>query len=125
MNTGIWVWPQEEQAQKEAIRRVSGSPHLMAAMSALAKSKDGMSNAQLDDVLGDNSNWLTLWVIRQLTAIGFIEFKVDYFGGPARYSLTELGIKTLSIITGKPIPPGAQAPPVQQPLAAQAPKSPA
>lgn len=125
MNVGIWVWPQDEQAQKEAIKKVSGSPHLVAAMSALAKNKEGMSNAQLDDVLGDNSNWLTLWVIRQLTAIGFIEFKVDYFGGPARYSLTELGIKTLSIITGKPIPPRAPAPPVQQPVAAPAPKPPA
>ncbi len=104
VNKGIWVWPSDERAQGVLLTAITKSPHLIAAMSALAKSKDGLSNAQLDDTLGDNSNWMTLWVVRQLTALGFAEFRVDLFGGPAKYFLTELGTSVLSRVTGKPAP---------------------
>ena len=86
----------------------------MAALTALAKSKDGMSNAELDDAINSNSEWATLWVIRQLTAIGFTDFKVDFFGDPARYRLTEAGRTALSIITGQPLQKPT-APPAPQP----------
>jgi hypothetical protein len=85
-------------------------------MTALAKVKEGLSNSELDDALGDNSNWRTLWAVRQLTSLGFIEFEVDLFGGPARYRLTELGRNGLSTITGQPVQPTRQAAtPVAQP----------
>jgi hypothetical protein len=92
----------------------------MAALAALAKSKDGMSDSELDDAINSNSEWTTLWVIRQLTSIGFTDFKVDFFGNPATYRLTEAGRTALSTITGqplqRPIPPPA-SPPTPQTVA--------
>lgn len=121
MNTGLWVWPSDPKAQRKTLRRVAEAQHLVPAMAAIAKSKEGLSNAGLDDVLGDNSNWMTLWVIRQLTSLGFIEFKVDLFGEAARYQLTGLGRNALSTITGQPVQPKAPVPTaVPQPAAPKA-----
>ena len=98
---------------------MANSPHLMAAMSALSKSKEGMNNSELAEALNDGSEWTTLWVARQLTSLGFIEFKVDFFGNPARYQLTEQGRAAYSTVTGQPPPkPQTQAPP--QPAAPKA-----
>ena len=126
MTSGLWVWPSDPKGQRKVLRQVAASPHLIAAMMALAKSKEGQSNAELDDAINDNSEWMTLWVIRQLTAMGFVEFKIDLFGDPAKYRLTELGRRALSMITGQPlqkpqapVPTPATAPPVPQPAAAK------
>ncbi len=127
MTSGLWVWPSIPKGQRRVLRQVAASPHLVAAMTALVKSKEGLSNAELDDAINDNSEWMTLWVIRQLTGLGFIEFKIDLFGDPAKYRLTELGRRAFSIITGQPLqkpaaPPQtrAPAPPVPQPPAPKA-----
>ncbi len=124
MTSGLWVWPSDPKGQRKVLRQVAASPHLVAALTALAKSKGGLSNAELDDAISDNSEWMTLWVIRQLTSLGFIEFKIDLFGDPAKYRLTELGRQALSIITGQPLqkppapaPTRAPVPPVPQPAA--------
>ena len=124
MPKGIWVWPSDARGQRAVLRRVVASPHLMDAMSALAKSKEGMSNAELEDAINDSSEWTTLWVIRQLTSLGFLEFKVDFFGNPARYQLTDQGQTALSVITGKPVskpPPAAPSPPQTPPKPAAPP----
>ena len=120
MPKGLWVWPSDLKAQRRILRKVVASPHLTAALTAIGKSKEGLSNAELDDAINDSSEWTTLWVIRQLTALGFIEFKVDFFGNPAKYQLTEAGRASLSTITGQPPPPKPQAlampaPPAPQP----------
>jgi hypothetical protein len=116
MPKGLWVWPSDPKAQKRVLRNVAASPHLMAAITAIGKSKDGMSNAELDDAINDVSEWTTLWVVRQLTALGFLEFKVDFFGNPARYQLSDSGRAALSAITGQPFPkPPAPAVPSAQP----------
>ncbi len=126
MPKGLWVWPSETKAQKSVLRRVAASPHLMAALTAIGKSKEGMSNAELAEAINDSSEWTTLWVIRQLTALGFVEFKVDFFGNPARYQLTEAGRAALATITGQPPPPKppAAAAPTQPRPAVAAPPSP-
>jgi hypothetical protein len=123
MPKGVWVWPSDPRGQRRVLRKVSSSPHLMAAMTALAKSKDGMSNAELDDAINSNSEWTTLWVIRQLTAIGFTDYKVDLFGNPARYRLTEAGRAALSTITGQPLQKPAAPPSPQSTPQAVAPKT--
>ena len=113
MPKGLWVWPSDSQGQSETLKKVATSPHLRAAMAALANSEEGMSNAELDDAIGGSSEWTTLWVVRQLTALGFVEFKVDFFGNPARYNLTELGRASLSKMTGAPLStpsPASQSP---------------
>lgn len=112
MNKGLWIWPSDQNAQRMVLRKVAESKQLVSAMAAIAKSKEGLSNAELDDVIGDNSEWLTLNVVRQLTSLGFVEFKVDFFGGPARYQLTDRGRSAVSMITGKPVQPPQQKPPV-------------
>jgi hypothetical protein len=120
MNTGLWVWPADAKAQRRMLRKVSNSEHLVAGMQAIAKSKDGLSNAQIDDALSDYSNWQTRWVVEQLISLGFAEYKVDFFGGPGKYLLTELGRNALSAITGKPVqapPPPAPSPPPAKPAA--------
>ena len=116
MNTGLWVWPTDAKAQRRALRKVSGSEHLVAAMQAITKSKDGLSNAQIDDALSGFSHWQTRWVVDQLISLGFADYKVDFFGGPGKYVLTELGRNALSAITGKPVQapsPSAPNPPAK------------
>jgi hypothetical protein len=104
----------------------------MAALTALGKSKEGMSDAELDDAINDNAEWTTLWVVRQLTSLGFIEYKVDFFGNPARYQLTDAGRSALATITGQPpsprpstaapprTPPAPPVPPSPRPVASKA-----
>jgi hypothetical protein len=114
MPKGIWIWPADPRGQRSVLRKVAASSHLMGAMSALAKSKEGMSNTELDDAINDSSEYATLWVVRQLTALGFIEYKVDFFGNPARYQLTGQGRVAYSTITGQPLPKPVPVPPAPQ-----------
>ena len=112
VKAGLWIWPADPRAQNRTLKRLAESPRLIAAMTAIAKSKTGLSNSELDDTLSDNSNWMTLWMVRQLTALGFVEFVVDLFGGPAKYRLSELGMASLRAITGQPTQPKATAAPL-------------
>jgi hypothetical protein len=121
MTSGLWVWPSDPKGQRKVLRQVAASPHFMAALTALAKSKGSLSNTELDDIISDNSEWMTLWVIRQLTALGFIELKVDFFGEPAKYQLTVLGRQAFSMITGQPLQkPPAPVPPAPLPAVPKA-----
>lgn len=121
MNTGLWVWPTDAKAQRKMLRKISGSEHLVAAMQAISKSKDGLSNAQIDDALSDFAQWETRWDVDQLISLGFADYKVDLFGRPGKYVLTELGRNALAAITGKPVqapPSPTPAPPPAKPPAA-------
>ena len=116
MPKGIWVWPSDPRGQRKALKRVADSPHLMAALMAVSKSKESMSNAEIAEAIKDTSEWTTLWVIRQLTSLGFIKYEVDFFGNPARYEITDQGRVALSVITGQPLPkPPTPAAPAPQP----------
>ena len=110
MPKGLWVWPADPKGQRKMLRKVLESSHLMAALAAIGKSKEGMSNAELPDALNDSSEWTTLWVVRQLMSLGFVEQKIDFFGNPGKYQLTELGISALATMTGRPAPPKPVAP---------------
>jgi len=103
MNTGLWVWPSDTKAQQEVLRRVARSPQLLRAMTFLIKNERGLSDSELDVLTASNSHWMTLWTVRQLTSLGFVEYKVDFFGGPAQYHMTELGRNALGMIAGQPI----------------------
>jgi hypothetical protein len=105
MNTGLWVWPSDAKAQRKVLQKVAAVPRLLETMTLLMSTNEGLSNSELDDLTADNSNWMTLWIVRQLTSLGFIEYKVDFFGGPARYQLTELGRDAFGTITGQPVQP--------------------
>jgi hypothetical protein len=120
VNTGLWLWPADEREQRRTLSTVASSPHLVKAMELLAKSKGGLSNSELGDLAADSSEWLTLWTVRQLTSLGFVEYSVDFFGGPAHYKLTELGKTAFGAVTGKPPQPKPAAPPAVVPAAAPA-----
>ena len=125
MDSGVWVWPADPRGQRRILRKVAASEHLMATLAATSKSKEGLSNAEIDYAISDNSNWMTLWVVRQLTALGFVTYRVDLFGGPARYQITPLGRGALGWITGKPTATQTQAPAPQlvaEPTKAQTPQ---
>jgi len=125
MPKGLWIWPSDPKAQRVVLRKVAASPHLVAALTAIGKSKEGMSDAELEDAISDTSEWTALWIIRQLTSLGFVEFKVDFFGNPARYQLTEAGRSALAMITGQPPPkPPAAAPPARPQPAPPTPPAP-
>ncbi len=114
MNRGLWIWPSDPRGQRKVLTTVAASPHLMAAMTALSKSKEGMSDSELNEAVSDTSEWTTLWAVRQLTSLGFIEYRVDFFGNPAKYQLTEAGQTAFAAMTGKQLlqKPPSPSPPV-------------
>lgn len=117
MNTGLWVWPSDAKAQRRVLHKAARSEHLVVGMQAVAKSTDGLSNAQIDAALSEYSHWQTRWVVDQLISLGFADYRVDFFGGPGKYVLTELGKNALSIVTGEPVqvPPAAPNPTLSKP----------
>ena len=69
---------------------------MVAILVALAKSPDGLSNAQLDRLLSNNSQWRTLSHLKELMALGFILYHVQLFGEAGKYELTDLGKNVVS-----------------------------
>lgn len=75
---------------------------LVAILVALDKNPEGMSNAQLDRLLANNSQWRTLSHLRELSALGFILYDVQFFGEAGKYKLTELGMSIVSRLQALP-----------------------
>lgn len=99
---GLWVWPENEVNQNKTIQGVKNSQHFMTILSKLAKSKDGLSNAQIDQVVKNNSQWNTRWIVSELLGLGLIDYKVDLFGDPGKYSITDLGKDVLKRLITQP-----------------------
>src|SRR2546422_7656618 len=114
---GIWFWPSDAKGQLKVLRKIMASEPILAALTALSKSKEGLSNAQLDSAMGSFSQWNTRWIIDQLLSLGFIEYRVEWFGDAGKYVLTELGKDILRRLIGQP-PQQAVAPaPIPKPAA--------
>ncbi len=88
---GLFTWPSDAKAQAKVLRLIKEEDELPKILFALADRADGLSNAQLDRLLSNNSQWRTASHMRELAALGFVEYQVDLFGGPGRYRLTETG----------------------------------
>ena len=88
---GIWVWPSEPKEQDKVLKAILQEDELVTILTALAKSPEGLSNAQLDKLLANNSQWRTLTHMRELMALGFVEYAVQFFGDAGKYHLTDLG----------------------------------
>jgi hypothetical protein len=91
MMKGLWTWPAEPKEQERILQGILREDELSIIMLELANHSEGLSNAQLDRLLANNSQWRTLWHTRELIALGFIEYQVQFFGDPGKYQLTELG----------------------------------
>jgi hypothetical protein len=88
---GIWVWPSEPKEQDKTLQRILREDELVAILITLANNLEGLSNAQLDRLLANNSQWRTLLHMKELMALGFVDYSVQLFGDAGRYQLTELG----------------------------------
>ena len=88
---GIWTWPSEPKEQDKVLQRIMSEDELSAILLALANEPEGLSNAKLDRLLANNSQWRTLSHMRELIALGFVEYHVQFFGDAGLYRLTDLG----------------------------------
>jgi hypothetical protein len=88
---GNWTWPSEPKAQDKTLRRIAQEDELYAILVELSKSREGLSNAQLDRILANNSQWRTLPHMKELLSLGFVQYHVQFFGDPGKYELTDLG----------------------------------
>jgi len=97
---GIWTWPADPKEQEETIRQIAQEDELTSILEALAKSTEGMSNAQLDKSLSNNSQWRTLSHMKELLGLGFVSYHIQFFGEAGKYKITDLGKAALSKIRG-------------------------
>ncbi|SRR5712692_2877957 len=95
---GIWAWPSEPKEQDKTLQKILREDELIAILVALASNPEGLSNAQLDTLLINNSQWRTLLHMKELMALGFIDYRVQLFGDAGKYQLTELGKAIVSKI---------------------------
>jgi hypothetical protein len=95
---GIWTWPSDPNEQEETLRQIAQEDELVSILEALAKNAEGLSNAQLDKLLSNNSQWRTLSHMKELLALGFVRYHIQFFGDAGKYEITDLGKATLSKI---------------------------
>jgi DNA-binding HxlR family transcriptional regulator len=95
---GIWMWPSEPKEQDKVLRRITQEDELVIILVALTKNPNGLSNAQLDKLLTNNSQWRTLSHMKELMALGFVQYNVQFFGEAGKYELTNLGRTMMSRI---------------------------
>lgn len=88
---GIWTWPTEPKEQQKTLRMIERDEELVRILSALQKNPHGLSNAQLDRLLANNSQWRTLSHMNELIALKFVEYHVQFFGEAGVYELTDIG----------------------------------
>lgn len=93
---GLWTWPSDPKEQEQALVKLREEDELTTILAALAKAPEGLSNAQVDKLLHNNSQWRTLPHMKELMALGFVEYHVQFFGNPGEYVLTELGKTVVS-----------------------------
>ncbi len=98
---GLWVWPESESEQKKTIDKIRNSEGLLGILSDIAKNKGGLSNAQIDLAVKNNSQWNTRWPISELLGLGFVEYKVNLFGDAGKYTITELGKNVLQSVSSQ------------------------
>ena len=95
---GIWAWPTEPKEQDKTMQKILREDELVAMLVALTNHPEGLSNAQLDRILTNNSQWRTLLHMKELMALGFVDYHVQLFGDAGKYQLTELGKAIVSKI---------------------------
>ena len=88
---GIWVWPSKPNEQDKTLHKILREDELVAILIALANNPEGLSNAQLDRLLANDSQWRTLLHMKELMALGFVDYHVHLFGDAGKYQLTDMG----------------------------------
>jgi len=100
---GIWAWPSSANDQDNTLLKVMREDELATILFALEKTPQGLSNAQLDKMLTNNSQWRTLKHMRELISLGFVQYHVEFFGNAGGYTLTELGKAAIARMRQGPV----------------------
>lgn len=95
---GIWTWPSEPKEHEKILRQIEQEDELVEILSALQKNPHGLSNAQLDRLLTNNSQWRTLPHMNELIALKLVQYHVQFFGEAGLYELTDLGKTIISAL---------------------------
>lgn len=89
---GVWTWQEKE---KQQIMDKLKTPQMLGILTALKDKESGLSNAEIDSMLGTASQWLIFWDLRELMSLGMVEYRAELFGEPGKYHLTQLGLSIL------------------------------
>ena len=97
---GLWTASDIEKGRFGS-RDSSEENHLLSIMRVLDDHKEGLSNAEIDALLNNSSQWVAMWYLRELLAATFIEYKPQLFGEPGKYTITESGRALLALFAGE------------------------
>ena len=112
---GVWFWPADAKGQARVLRNVLASEPMLAVLSALSKRKEGLSNAQIDVAMNSFSQWNARSIIDELLSLGFMQYRIEWFGDAGKYMLTDLGTEVLGRLSGQPQQPPAPHAPASKP----------
>jgi repressor of nif and glnA expression len=87
---GLWT-ASDIEADAAGTSQSAEENRLVAILRILEEHEEGVSNAEIDALLNNNSQWVAIWQIRELLAAAFIEYKLQPFGEPGRYAITTSG----------------------------------
>jgi predicted transcriptional regulator len=89
------LWTAREIENGRTSKELGEEAHLVSILKILEASKNGLSNAEIDVALNNNSQWVAMWHIRELMAGGLVRYQVQLFGEPGKYTVTESGLAFL------------------------------
>ena len=92
---GPWFWPSDTKEQEAVLRKIWREDELTTILAAFNDHPEGLSNAQIDKSLRNNAQWRTLWHLKELMALGLVEYVPHFFGDPGRYVLSDRGRELL------------------------------
>jgi DNA-binding HxlR family transcriptional regulator len=96
---GLWLWPEKDRPK---ILDKLNIPYIITILDALKeKPETGLSNAEIDSLLGTASQWLIFWNLRELISLGIVQYTAELFGEPGKYRLTEFGREVLEEIRSR------------------------
>ncbi len=89
------VWLSSKDGKGDALTKLM-TPRVVQILKVLRDQSIGLSNAEIDSLLGTASQWVAFWELRELIALDIIEFEVQPFGEPGKYRLTQSGVSIAS-----------------------------
>jgi hypothetical protein len=96
---GVWLWPEKDR--QKILDRLN-VPYIITILGMLKeRSETGLSNAEIDSLLGTASQWLIFWNLRELISLGIVQYIPELFGEPGKYRLTEFGRAVLEEIKSR------------------------
>lgn len=93
------LWTAKDIEARINISNLPEEGHLIRLLTTLSEHNQGLSNAELDSLLDNHSQWTMVWHLKELLATAFVEYKPNLFGEPGKYKITPSGRTFLQQIT--------------------------